>query len=141
MDKTVGDRPVELELAAEKAKRQQDRVAEREGFWATDAGQAIARKWLPELTEGLRAALLASKVRPVNREFLARIRELKSVERLALCILYGALNSLGNNENYAKTAKAIGTNISIECVGDGLTKGTGELRPSVLQSLLRPPRH
>jgi DNA-directed RNA polymerase, mitochondrial len=128
MTERADERPEELARAAEKAKRRQERVAKHEGFGATDAGQAIARTWLPELTKGLEGALRASKVRSVNREFLARIRELKSVERLALCILYGALNSIGRNESYAETAKAIGTNISVECCGDGLTKGYGRTK-------------
>ena len=105
-----------LERAADKHEAQQERTAKREGFWGTDEAQAIARQCLPKLVDGLKDAL-GAKARPVDREFCALIRDPKlKLERLALCILQGALQSIGKNETYADTAEAIGTNIRMECL-------------------------
>ena len=107
--------------------RQQENVTKREDYWATASAREITRRWLPELVEGLKEALRpTSNTRPVNREFLALIRpdeEAKSErkqgldpETLALCILRGALQSIGKNESYSDTAALIGENIRMECL-------------------------
>jgi DNA-directed RNA polymerase, mitochondrial len=133
-----GRLPSALERAAEKKEREYARAAEREDLWGIDAVQAIARKWLPELAEGLEVSLRDGETQQVVREFLAVIRApvsdphskaKLSSERLALCILHGALQSIGKNEAYTDTAAAIGRNIYTECLfakllvnGNGLAK-------------------
>jgi DNA-directed RNA polymerase, mitochondrial len=106
--------------------RQQENVAKRGDYWATAPAREITRRWLPELVAGLKEALRATdNIRPVNREFIALIRpSVRNDERkqglnpetLALCILRGALQSIGRNEGYSDTASLIGENIRMQCL-------------------------
>lgn len=117
--------PPALERAAEKSDRKYARAEARRDFWSTDAAQAIARNWLPALAKGLEDALRDGETQQVVQEFLEVIRAPVSdplsaaklpSERLALCILHGALQSIGKNETYTNTAAVIGQNIYIECL-------------------------
>jgi hypothetical protein len=125
MKSVEGKLPPELERAAERKEREYARAAERGDLWGTGAAQAIALKCLPELAEGLEAALRDGETQRVVEEFLEVIRAPVSdphsaaklpSERLALCILHGALQSIGKNETYTDTAAAIGRNIYTECL-------------------------
>src|ERR1700733_7442119 len=92
------------------------------------ATQAIVRKWLDEFAGILKRALRTTERRPADREFLALIDDNKlKHERLALCILSGALRSIGKNESYADKAGGIADNIRIECVHAKIIRG-GERR-------------
>ena len=123
--------PPELQraAAAEKHAHQQARIAQRDGYAATVEGGAITREWLPAFTEKLKGVLSlgALNARPVHKEFMTLICESVSnkkitPELLALCVLNGALYSIGVNENYTKTAVAIGNNIHAECLRADLLK-------------------
>src|SRR5580658_4650619 len=96
----------------------------RGGRWATSASNALTLPHYTRLTDGLRTTLKTRNTRPIYKEFLAVIREFEKrdgYERLALCILQTALQSIGANKNYTKTAKAIGLAIGWECRAAGLT--------------------
>ncbi len=116
--------------ASEKHARQQVRIAARDGYGATTGGRAIVRKWLPELTERLESILQADprNARLADRPLLTLLREPNAdnkkidTEHVALCILLGALQSIGKNESYGDTASAIGDNIRMECLKAGLLK-------------------
>jgi DNA-directed RNA polymerase len=107
--------PVELELAAGKFQRQQERIVKAEGASASASNVAITGRWLPELAEGIQQALADTRgTRAVYAEFLAVIRGLEP-EVLALCILQGTLHSIGRQKNYRDTALRIARAIQGEC--------------------------
>lgn len=57
--------PEEWKRAAEKINRQQEAISKAQGFGATAPAQAIARKWLPELAQGIERALAVRDRSPV----------------------------------------------------------------------------
>ena len=113
--------PEEWKRAAEKINRQQEAISKAQGFGATAPAQAIARKWLPELAQGIERALAVRDRSPVYSRFLAVIRDL-SPELLALCFLQTALHSIGQREKYRDTALNIGAAIAGECWAAELTE-------------------
>jgi DNA-directed RNA polymerase, mitochondrial len=123
----IGRLPDANALTRERYDQQQDNVTALGDYWATTPAREITRRCLPELAEGLKKALRATdNIRAVNREFLALIRPSEdngarkkrglNPETLALCILRGALQSIGKNETYSDTASLIGNNIRMECL-------------------------
>ena len=134
------------ERAAEKHALEQERAKKREDVWATDAAQAVARKWLPTFAKGLEAALRDGEARQAVRELLDLIRAPVSdpespdklpPERLALCILHGALQSIGKNETYTDTSAAIGRNIYMECLRAKLLSNRKDLVQRIERTLIR----
>ena len=121
-----GSVPEGLKRAAEKTKRQQEAIAKAQGFGATAPARAIARRWLPELVQGVERALAARDRSPVYSQFLAVVRGLDH-ELLALCVLQTAFNSVGQKDNYRDTALNIGAGIAGECWAAELTKHAPDL--------------
>src|SRR6516164_1397072 len=115
--------PEEIERAAKKFRKRDAGIVRAEGEGASAHSRVIAGKWLPVLTEELAGDLkVRSNDEPALRTFFARIDKLDR-EKLALCLLLGALEGCGQKENLTKTAQLIGRNIHIECFGAGLFKG------------------
>ena len=102
--------------ALKKHKTQDGRLVDAKGYAAGAEGRAITRAWLPLL-----AARLATPHRTKKNlgEFYGLINQVDK-SKLALCILSGALNSIGQQESYRDTARRIGGNIHAECWGAGL---------------------
>ena len=122
--------PEEWKRAAEKINRQQEAISKAQGFGATAPAQAIARKWLPELAQGIERVLAVRDRSPVYSRFLAVIRGL-SPELLALCFLQTALHSIGQRDKYRDTALNIGAAIAGECWAAELT----ELAPDLAKRI------
>ena len=118
--------PAELKRAAQRAKRQQQNIAEKRGFGETAPARAIARKWLPALMAGIERALAVRTRSPLLPEFLAVIRGL-DVEVLALCVFQTALDSVVHNNKLRDAEFSIGTAISGECWSRGLTNYAPQL--------------
>jgi DNA-directed RNA polymerase len=121
-----GISPDEWKRAAEKVERQQGGIADAEGFGATAPAQAIARKWLPDLAQGIQRALVVRTRSQLYVEFFALIRGLNP-EVLALCVLQTALNSIGQKDKYRDTALNVGAAIAGECWAAELTKHAPDL--------------
>ena len=99
--------PEELQRASDRFEKRQKALARTEGPGATEAAQAITRKYIAAFTDDLRRVLSARSTQSVHRELLAVIRGLDA-EVLALCILHGAQHSIGQRENYRDAALRIG---------------------------------
>jgi hypothetical protein len=114
--------PEELERATEKFERRQERIVKAEGFGATEFAQAITRRWIPEFAIGLKRVLSDRKTQlPVHRELRAVVRDLDP-EVLALCILQGALHSMGQGRSsYRDAALRVGRDLAAECWAAELT--------------------
>ena len=125
--------PEELERATEKFERRQESIIKSEGFGATEFAQAITRRWIPEFAAGLKRVLIHRKTQsPVYRELLAVVRDLDH-EVLALCILQGALHSMGQGKSsYRDAALRVGRDIAAECWAAKFTT-----RDSVLSAQIR----
>src|SRR6516225_929314 len=119
---------------AERIKRQQERIAKAEGFGATAPAQAIAERWLPELTKGITRALADRTRSPLYSEFLAVIRNLNP-EVAALCFLQTAIDRIAQRKNYRDTALAIGAAVAGECWAAGLTEARPDLARRIERSV------
>jgi DNA-directed RNA polymerase len=124
--------PEELERATEKFERRQERIAKSEGFGATELAQAITRRWIPEFAVGLKRVLSERKTQsPVHREFLAVVCDLDP-EVLALCILQGALHTIGQGKSsYRDAALRVGRDIAAECWAAELTTRSPNLSAQI----------
>lgn len=111
--------PEELQRASDRFEKRQKALARTEGPGATEAAQAITRKYIAAFTDDLRRVLSARSTQSVHRELLAVIRGLDA-EVLALCILHGAQHSIGQRENYRDAALRIGKFIADECWAKGI---------------------
>jgi len=118
--------PEEWKRGARRIKRQQEGIAKAEGFGATAPGQALARKWLPELTKGIERALAFRTRSLLYSEFLAVIRGLEP-EVVSLCFLQATFDSIAQKANYRDTALAIGAAVAAECWAASLTKERPDL--------------
>ena len=113
--------PDEIAARREKFERSQEAVLRQEGSSATEGALAIARQRLPEIADAVRAALAPHSGRSAHPEFYAVIRDV-GPEVLALCILRGALHSVGQSSNCRDTELYIGGLIADECWARGLTE-------------------
>ena len=109
-------------------------LAKAEGFGATAPAQAIAERWLPELTKGITRALADRTRSPLYSEFLAVIRNLNP-EVVALCFLQTAIDRIARRKNYRDTALAISAAIAGECWAAGLTEARPDLARRIERSV------
>ena len=115
--------PEEIERAVKKFRKRDAGIVKAEGEGASAHSRAIASKWLPVLVRELAGVLKARNTdEPELRVFLDRVEGLDR-EKLALCLLLGALEGVGQKENYTSTALLIGRNIHIECFAAGRFRG------------------
>jgi DNA-directed RNA polymerase, mitochondrial len=124
----------EIQQATKRFEKQDGALVKAVGAAASAQARAIAREWLPVLTEGLVGALNAPNDEPKLRTFIAKVIEADHAKRtsapsstpfawLALCLLDGALQGAGRlDDNLLKTALRIAENIYIECFAAGLFK-------------------
>jgi DNA-directed RNA polymerase len=126
------DGPEELERAADKFAQRQEWVVKADGFGASEFAQAITRRWIPELANGLKRVLSEPKTQsPGHRELLAVVRDLDR-EVLALCILQGALHSMGQGKSsYRDAALRVGRDIAAECWAAELTTRDSNLSAQI----------
>jgi DNA-directed RNA polymerase len=134
--------PEEIQQAAKRFEKQDGAFVGAVGPAASAQARAIAREWLPVLTEGLVGALNAPNDEPKLRTFIAKVIEADHAKRksapgstpfawLAMCLLDGALQGAGRpDDNLLKTALRIAGNIYIECFAAGLFKHYSKYRSS-----------
>jgi DNA-directed RNA polymerase, mitochondrial len=120
VDATDEPLPPELQQAHERHARQQEGRVKVYGPTSAAEPREVMRHWLPVLTEGLERALAENPDRNL-RDFVGVIRELDR-DKLALCLLHGALEAIERQENYLRAAKYIANNIYWECFALGLFK-------------------